>query len=417
MLLRTTLLTLAALMAGPLPRLQAAKELSITGDLDKSFYGRPIKIVSQDPALQQLLTTAFATHGSFDVRGSNPDLILEATPAGGGVSVKLTIGRAPATRTLSWNATAATAAQAALLGADKAVEEVTKSPGYFSGKIIFISGSKTASNLFYGDLFGQSVRQVTTDNAFALSPCFSPDGNSVLYTTYFKTGYPDIYRLTLATGSRSPFATFKGTNTGADFSPDGSRVAMVLSGTGNPELYVADASGKNLKRLTVTKGLESAPDFSPDGSTIVFSSTEQGGQLQGGPQLYTMAASGGPMKRIPTNISGNCTEPVYNPRDGKILAFTAMIGGNFQICLYDNGHVVQLTTGSGDSVEPNWLNDGRHLLYTQQRGPARRLAILDSGVIFANGAASHKPQTSGSARATTLPFISGWQADFHYPAK
>ena len=34
------------------------------------------------------------------------------------------------------------------------------------------------------------------------------------------------------------------------FSPDGSRVAMVLSGEGNPEVYVGNAQGRQIRRLT-----------------------------------------------------------------------------------------------------------------------------------------------------------------------
>ena len=72
---------------------------------------------------------------------------------------------------------------------------------------------------------------------------------------------------------------------------------------GNSDLYILNLNTRNLKRVAKTKALESSPSWSPDGKQLVVVSDSLGS-----PQLYLINASGGPMKRIKTNISRYCTE-------------------------------------------------------------------------------------------------------------
>jgi Tol biopolymer transport system component len=71
---------------------------------------------------------------------------------------------------------------------------------------------------------------------------------------------------------------------------------------------------------------------------------------------------------------------VWNPRDASQIAFTAAMGGEFEVALYsfkENRSRV-LTKGAGDAVHPAWLHDGRHLIYTERTSRYNRLIILDS---------------------------------------
>jgi len=175
---------------------------------------------------------------------------------------------------------------------------------------------------------------------------------------------------------RLSFVSFKGTNQGGRFSPDGNAVAMVLSGEGNPEIYLANAQGRGIARRTRTNGVEASPVFSPDGRQLLFSSDQQGG-----PQLYVMSTGGGSMRRLATNISGYCAEPDWSVGDPNKIAFTTRIGRGYQIALYDlskRADAVQVSNAPYDAVEPAWLADGRHLLYTARSPGQRSIWILDT---------------------------------------
>ena len=103
---------------------------------------------------------------------------------------------------------------------------------------MLLVGNRTKNKEIYlCDPDGQGLVQLTKDGKISLAPKWGPDGNTIVYTSYLK-GYPDVYSIDLGTGSRNRLAGYPGLNTGADISPNGREVALILSKDGNPELYV-----------------------------------------------------------------------------------------------------------------------------------------------------------------------------------
>ena len=84
-------------------------------------------------------------------------------------------------------------------------------------------------------------------------------------------------------GSRSRI--FEGLNGAPAFSPDGKKLAMVLSKDGNPEIYILslEETPRRLRRVTRHYGIDTEPSWSADGESIIFTSN-RGGQ----PQIYSM---------------------------------------------------------------------------------------------------------------------------------
>ena len=148
---------------------------------------------------------------------------------------------------------------------------------------------------------------------------------------------------------------------------------MVLSGEGTPEIYISNAQGRQVSRKTRSDAVKSSPCFSPDGSRIVFA-------MEPGPQLYLMSAAGGPATRITSGISKYCAEPDWSRGDPNKIAFTVGSGARFQIAVLD------LTTRTSkivseaafDGIEPSWLADGRHLVYTARDRNSSVLCVLDT---------------------------------------
>ncbi len=205
--------------------------------------------------------------------------------------------------------------------------------------------------------------------------------------------------MNLADNQRTTFVSFKGTNSGARFSPDGQRVAMVLSGEGTTEIYLSDAQGRRVTRVTRQDTVKSSPCFSPDGSRIAFAAGESS------PQIYVMSAHGGGMQRISYGLSRYCAEPDWSRADPNKIAYTIRVGrDNYQTAVFDfsKRESVQVSKASFDAIEPCWLPDGRHLVYTARNSSDRSvLAILDTET----GRAPHQPSISarqGQRLARTL---------------
>jgi TolB protein len=346
------------------------KEVEIKADI-KTIA---VRVSGTTPELDQLANLAFNAHGRYRRVSTGGAYDIRFSPAGA-TQVRVEVIRAGAPFATE-TASGSSLRQAFFRAADLAVERTSGLRGFFASNLAFIVERGGKMEVHTGDLFFGETRQITRDNAQALTPRWSPDGTRILYTSFFRTGFPDIFLINLATLQRTNFVAFKGTNSGARFSPNGQQVAMVLSGEGNSEVYVANAQGRQVARRTRTSAVEASPCFSPDGSQLVFTSDSAGG-----PQLYVMSAAGGAPRRLATNISGYCAEPDWSAGNPNLIAFTVRMGRGFQIAVHDlTGRTPTraVSNVSGDAVEPSWLADGRHLVFTLRTPNARRLYILDT---------------------------------------
>ncbi len=80
----------------------------------------------------------------------------------------------------------------------------------------------------------------------------------------------------------------------AEYSPDGTRVALVSARSGTPEIWLADADGGNLQRLTDTGDASVArPRWSPDGAQLAFDVRDWQRSWVG-----VVAAAGGPVRSL-----------------------------------------------------------------------------------------------------------------------
>jgi len=347
--------------------------------------------------LNNLANLAFEAHGRYRRVASGGSFDIKFAPAGvnqvqvtvikrgSSVSIETEMGgRAYSTAgassgggvVLNQVAQGTSTRNALFRAADMAVTATSGLKGFFASRLAFISEYSGKSEVFVGDLFFGEVKPITKDNVHAMRPRWSPDGGKILYTSFFRSGFPDIFLLDLNSMQRTTFVNFKGTNGGARFSPNGSQVAMVLSGEGNPEIYVSNAQGRGVARRTRTATVEASPAWSPDGSRLVYTS-----DAAGGPQLYVMPAAGGAAQRLAMNISRYCAEPDWSAGDPNKIAFTAGMGGGFQIAVYDMAKRTSakiVSKASGDAIEPAWLADGRHLIYTARAANSRSIYILDT---------------------------------------
>jgi TolB protein len=234
-------------------------------------------------------------------------------------------------------------------------------------KIAFRVETGGVSEIYLADYDGYNAVPVTQDKTINRDVAWVP-GQRILYYTSYRLRNPFVYSHNLQSGARQLVAGFPGINAAPAVSPDGRRVAMILSKGGSPDVYVANADGSNLKRLTNTKEDESSPCWSPDGRKLCF--TSRAGGLA---QLYTIPADGGTMTRLTTTGASRATEPDWSP-DGKTIVFTAQMGG-FQICTVPAGGGVATILVPGE--DPSWAPNSQTVIFTRRAGRERVLSLLD----------------------------------------
>lgn len=330
-----------------------------------------VQVSGNTAELDALANTAFNAHGEYLRVASGGQFDIRFAAAGG-TAVNVQVIKAGSVL-LNQNVTGTSLRNAFFRAADAAVKTTSGQKGFFASKLAFVSNRTGKEEIYVGDLFMGEVRQMTRDNTHALTPRWSPDGTKLIYTSYLAT-FPDIYVIDLQRNDRSKFASFQGTNSGARYSPNGQYVAMVLSGFGTPEICMKPAVGGKVSRLTRSDAVKSSPCFSPDGSRIVYAA-------EPGPQLYIMpAAVGASSQRISGGLSRYCAEPDWSLADPNKIAYTFGDGARYQIAVHDlgTGQSKKVSKAAYDGVEPCWLADGRHLIYTARAAGSRQLVILDT---------------------------------------
>ena len=367
------LLLLLALAAAPLFAQRGTSLGDVVIGIDKNTV--PIRVSASTPELNDLALRAFGAHGRYKLVASGQAYDVKFT-AVGTTQVRVDITKGASGTAVSSEVVTGTSARNALLRAADAAVVKTNGlglKGFFASKIAFIRDQGKVKEVCVADLFFGEAKQITHDNALALMPRWSPDGGKIIYTSFYKSGFPDIFLLDVASGRHDTFVSFRGTNQGARFSPSGQQVAMVLSGEGTPEIYVSTAQGRQVSRKTRSDAVKSSPCWSPDGGRLVFT-------MEPGPQLYVMSAAGGAPQRLVTGFRYTA-EPDWSRGNPQKIACTVRVeGGKYQIAVYDfaAGKAEVVSKADFDGVEASWLPDGRHLVYTARDRTSSVLSILDT---------------------------------------
>ncbi|MEN9811327.1 MAG: hypothetical protein RL479_13 [Verrucomicrobiota bacterium] len=335
----------------------------------------PVRVSGATPDLQALALTAFRAHGRYRLVSSGQAFDLKFSAAGANqVRVEITRGSA-GTLVHAETVAGSTPRQALLKAADVAVVKTNGLGlrGFFTARLAFVSRRAGRGEIYTSDLFLGEARQITRDNAHVLSPRWSPDGSRVIYTSYFRSNAPDVFVSNVSSGARETLISFRGTNSGARFSPSGQQIAVVMTGEGSSEIYVTNAQGRQPSRKTRSDAVKSSPCWSPDGSQLVFA-------MEPGPQLYQMPAAGGSPRRLALNLGTYAAEPDWSRTDRNKIACTVRVGRQYQIGVFDLGKGAGkvASKASFDGVEPTWLADGRHLVYTARDRTSSVLCVLDT---------------------------------------
>lgn len=256
---------------------------------------------------------------------------------------------------------------------DQVLEAYTGKPGIFNSKLVFIGqkARKDSKQVFLSDFDGSNLRQLTFDNVPHLSPSFSPDGQSVIYTSY-RDGNPDLYIYDLRTSKVRKLAYDKGLNSGGVFAPNGQIVAYAGSVDGNTEIYTMPVTGGGRKMLISGSGLDVSPIFSPDGKQLAFVS----GRFER-PHIFvaqlqwngdtTVKVTG--ETRITYAGWYNAT-PAWT-KDSSRIAFAGYDKDIDRFDLFvvnaDASNLERLTLKSGDNEHPHWSPNGYMIMFSSNR--------------------------------------------------
>jgi len=257
---------------------------------------------------------------------------------------------------------------------------------------------------------GGTPEPLTGDGHFAYEPAFSPDGQTIVYTTWSDADLGAIYTMPLAGGTRRKLTERPGYYATPRFSPDGTKLVYQRS-TGNqllgfihgtdPGLYWMHTTGGEAHRIR-EDGRE--PRFSPDGTRIYFLT---GGGLS--KEYKSVRLDGGDER---THLNLKYVDDVVPSPDGRWVAFTELF--NAYIAPFPaTGRPVELSKDtkalpvrqvSRDAgTDLHWSGDSRRLHWVI--GPEYFTRDLNESFAFVEGAPETLPpiDTTGVSIGLTVP--------------
>ena len=344
--------------------IQIQKQIDVPGQTKpvpvslEGFSGEAADVLKFDLYVQGFTFVSPDT-AQYQISGSN----------GGNVQGRV-VDRFSKNTLLSRSYTGTTLRRQAHAFADDIVQAVTGKKGIAQTQVAFkVKAASGNGEIYVADFDGHNAKAVTHDNTIVAAPAWVP-GQLALYYTSYKLGNPDIFYHNLSTGQRHVVAGFSGLNTSAAVSPDGTKVAMILSKSGSPDVWICNADGSNFKQLTATPEDESSPCWSPNGQWIYFATRVQERRM-----LAKVSPNGGAIQRVPTSGAPNPTEPDWSP-DGKWIAFTSQMG-EFDICVMPaDGSAPPTMLVAG--ADPSWSPNSRTLIFVRRTSSYRYvLSLLD----------------------------------------
>ncbi len=210
----------------------------------------------------------------------------------------------------------------------------------------------------------------------ATEPRLSPDARWIAFTLQRMARDKDTYYSNLwlvpADGSRPARAFTSGDvkDRGAQWSPDGTRLAFVSNRDGGSHIYVIRVDGGEAQRLTESKGDVDALAWSPDGARLAFTFRAEDTPLPADP--------GGPEPKDDAPPRYRHVTRLHYKEDG--VGFVPREWQHVWVVDVDDtratGEPRQLTFGDADDKEPVWSPDGAALYFLSNR---REFADWDEG--------------------------------------
>lgn len=177
-------------------------------------------------------------------------------------------------------------------------------------KLAFSSSRGGDPNIYTVDAGGGGLHRLTSGRGPDVSPTWNRKTGAQIAFVSGRTGLPQVYTME-GDGTNIQRVTDQGYAVSPSWSPNGQFLALAWFrkyGPGAPganDIYLMDIASKQWVQLTHDGGRNDFPTWSPDGRHIVFQSSRSGSE-----QIWTMLADGTKIQQL--TFSGRNSQPNWS---------------------------------------------------------------------------------------------------------
>jgi len=177
-------------------------------------------------------------------------------------------------------------------------------------KLAFSSSRSGHSEIYSADASGGNLKRLTSSRGPDVSPVWNRKTGAQISWVSGRTGLPEIYTME-GDGTNVQQVTDQGYAVSPSWSPNGQFLVFAWMrhyGPGAPgaqDLYIMDVASKQWVQLTHDGGRNDFPSWAPDGRHIVFQSSRSGSE-----EIWSMLADGTNQKRL--TFSGGNSQPNWS---------------------------------------------------------------------------------------------------------
>jgi Tol biopolymer transport system component len=146
----------------------------------------------------------------------------------------------------------------------------------------------------------------------------------------------------------------------AEWSPDGSHIALFAGTNANPQIWVVDSSGGNPRQVTNRVAQNLDPSWAPDGASLLFVGCPGSVCPQTSYEVYRINVDGSGLQRLTNDLSRD-QDPYFSP-DGTTIAWLRLgldwsifkmkpDGSQMQPVIQD----LQVNSKPGWSLDSSWI--------------------------------------------------------------
>jgi len=177
-------------------------------------------------------------------------------------------------------------------------------------RLAFSSSRGGEPNIYIADQAGGNLHRLTSDRGPDVGPTFNRKTGAQIAFVSGRTGLPQIYMME-ADGTNAQRVTDQGYAVSPNWAPNGQFLTFSWFrkyGPGAPggnDIYLMDIASKQWVQMTHDGGRNDFPCWSPDGRHIVFQSSRSGTE-----QIWTMLADGTKVQQLTFN--GHNSQPNWS---------------------------------------------------------------------------------------------------------